>query len=174
MPVFPLVGSTISMPGFNTPRFSASHTIAAPMRHFTEYAGFLPSIFASTVALAPSVTRFSLIRGVLPILSELSAKTFAMMKPQWSEFAVSGQPEQYKSAQPKTRTVTVFAPDCYLVQVITVQSRVCYNQRQNEYEHAPPHPPRAWSCFLSLGHCRSTCGSVPEPRSLPSPGHFLL
>jgi hypothetical protein len=36
MPVLPLVGSTISTPGFSTPRFSASHTMAAPMRHFTE------------------------------------------------------------------------------------------------------------------------------------------
>src|SRR5579863_1058817 len=80
------------MPCFNTPRFSASQIIAAPIRHFTEYAGFLPSIFASTVALAPSVMRLSLMRGVLPILNELSAYTFAMMFPQWSEFAVSGSP----------------------------------------------------------------------------------
>ena len=62
MLVLPDVGSTISIPGFNFPVFSASHIIAAPIRHFTEYAGFLPSIFASTVALAPSVTRLSLTR----------------------------------------------------------------------------------------------------------------
>jgi hypothetical protein len=36
MPVLPLVGSTMRMPGFSTPRCSASHTMAAPMRHFTE------------------------------------------------------------------------------------------------------------------------------------------
>ena len=35
MPVLPLVGSTISLPGPSTPRFSASQISAAPMRHFT-------------------------------------------------------------------------------------------------------------------------------------------
>jgi hypothetical protein len=32
----PLVASTMDMPGFSLPRSSASHTMAAPMRHFTE------------------------------------------------------------------------------------------------------------------------------------------
>ena len=36
IPVLPLVGSTICLPAFRTPRFSASQTMAAPMRHFTE------------------------------------------------------------------------------------------------------------------------------------------
>ena len=36
MPVFPLVGSISSLPAVSTPRFSASQTIAAPIRHFTE------------------------------------------------------------------------------------------------------------------------------------------
>jgi hypothetical protein len=36
MPVLPLVGSISSLPGFRTPRFSASQIMAAPMRHFTE------------------------------------------------------------------------------------------------------------------------------------------
>jgi hypothetical protein len=36
MPVLPLVGSTISTPGFSRPRFSASQIMAAPMRHLTE------------------------------------------------------------------------------------------------------------------------------------------
>ena len=36
MPVFPLVGSTSSLPGPRRPRFSASQIIAAPMRHLTE------------------------------------------------------------------------------------------------------------------------------------------
>ena len=36
MPVLPLVGSISSLPGFSTPRFSASQIMAAPMRHFTE------------------------------------------------------------------------------------------------------------------------------------------
>jgi len=36
MPVLPLVASTMDIPGFRVPRSSASHTMAAPMRHFTE------------------------------------------------------------------------------------------------------------------------------------------
>ena len=36
MPVLPLVGSISSLPGFSTPRFSASQIMDAPMRHFTE------------------------------------------------------------------------------------------------------------------------------------------
>jgi hypothetical protein len=36
MPVLPLVGSTNSLPGPSKPRCSASHTIAAPIRHLTE------------------------------------------------------------------------------------------------------------------------------------------
>ena len=36
MPVLPLVASTIDMPGLRSPRSSASHTIAEPMRHLTE------------------------------------------------------------------------------------------------------------------------------------------
>ena len=72
MPVFPLVGSISSLPGVRTPRFSASQTIAAPMRHFTEYAGLRPSIFASSVTGSPPVTRFSRTSGVRPMLNELS------------------------------------------------------------------------------------------------------
>jgi hypothetical protein len=62
-----------------TPLFSASQIIAAPMRHLTEYAGFLPSIFANTVAGAPSVIRFSFTSGVRPIEKELSSKYFGMI-----------------------------------------------------------------------------------------------
>ncbi len=72
IPVFPLVGSMISLPGPRTPRSSASQIIDAPIRHFTEYPGFRPSILASTVACAPPTTRFSFTSGVRPILNELS------------------------------------------------------------------------------------------------------
>ena len=54
-----------------TPRFSASQTMAAPMRHFTEYAGLRPSILASTRALAPSVTRLRRTSGVRPMLQRI-------------------------------------------------------------------------------------------------------
>ena len=36
IPVLPLVASRIALPGFSSPRFSASHTIDAPIRHLTE------------------------------------------------------------------------------------------------------------------------------------------
>src|ERR1035441_9886051 len=75
IPVFPLVGSMSALPGFRMPRFSASQTIEAPIRHFTEYAGLRPSILASTVALPPSVTRLRRTSGVQPMLKELSSKT---------------------------------------------------------------------------------------------------
>src|ERR1039457_4867001 len=75
MPVLPLVGSIISTPGLSMPRCSASQIMDAPIRHFTEYAGFRPSILARTVALAPPVIRFKRTSGVLPMLSVLSVKS---------------------------------------------------------------------------------------------------
>jgi len=74
MPVLPLVGSISSLPGDRMPCFSASHTMDAPTRHLTEYAGLRPSIFASTVARAPWVTLLSRTSGVRPMLRELSSK----------------------------------------------------------------------------------------------------
>jgi uncharacterized membrane protein (UPF0136 family) len=74
MPVLPDVGSRMLIPGFSTPRFSASFTRAAPMRHLTEKVGFRASIFASTVAFALLVTRFKRTRGVLPMDSALFKK----------------------------------------------------------------------------------------------------
>src|SRR5215472_7485565 len=75
MPVLPLVGSISSLPARSVPFFSASHTIAAPMRSFTLCAGLRPSILARMVALAPSMTRFRRTSGVRPIECELSSKT---------------------------------------------------------------------------------------------------
>ena len=66
VPVWLLVGSTISLPGPRRPWASASFTIEVPMRHLTEKAGLRPSILASTVAWAPSVTRLRRTSGVLP------------------------------------------------------------------------------------------------------------
>src|SRR5690349_9693247 len=75
MPVLPLVGSISSLPGARMPCFSASHTIAAPMRSLTLYAGLRPSILTRTIARPPSVTRLSRTSGVRPMLCELSSKT---------------------------------------------------------------------------------------------------
>ena len=87
IPVLPLVGSMISFPGLSTPRFSASHTIAAPMRHFTEYDGFRPSTFPSTVPPTPFAIRFSRTSGVRPIESALSLNQLATI-PFLSRFPV--------------------------------------------------------------------------------------
>ena len=73
MPVLPLVASTMVLPGPSTPRDSASHTIAAPMRHFTENAGLRASILAMTFAPQPSVMRRMRTSGVRPMLRELSS-----------------------------------------------------------------------------------------------------
>ena len=73
MPVLPLVASTIALPGPSRPFFSASHTIEAPMRHLTEYAGFRPSIFARIVGPGPGITRRTRTSGVCPMERELSS-----------------------------------------------------------------------------------------------------
>ena len=45
MPVFPLVASTMTPPGFSSPRRSAPSMIARPIRSFTEPPGFRFSAF---------------------------------------------------------------------------------------------------------------------------------
>src|SRR5215471_3464891 len=75
MPVLPLVGSTSSLPGPRVPRFSASQTMDAPIRHFTLWAGLRPSTLTRMVAFPPSITRFRRTSGVWPMLCELSSKT---------------------------------------------------------------------------------------------------
>ena len=74
MPVLPLVGSTITIPGFSVPRSIASSTIAAPMRSFTELKGLYPSCLTATRAASPLVRRVSWTRGVLPTVAVTSAK----------------------------------------------------------------------------------------------------
>ena len=72
MPVLPLVGSTMTVSGPMRPASSAASIIATPMRSLTELAGLKNSSLASTVAPAPSVTRFRRTRGVLPMSSVTS------------------------------------------------------------------------------------------------------
>ena len=60
MPVLPLVGSISTvLPGVIFPSRSAASIMANPMRSFTLLAGLRLSSLATTVAVAPSVTRFS-------------------------------------------------------------------------------------------------------------------
>ena len=54
IPVFPEVGSIITPPGFNTPRRSASSSMALATRSLALPAGFKYSSFASTRAPRPS------------------------------------------------------------------------------------------------------------------------
>src|SRR5690606_25582999 len=70
MPVLPLVGSTMCIPGLSFPDFSASLINATPIRHLTEKAGLRLSILASTVTGA-EITRLIRTSGVFPIASAL-------------------------------------------------------------------------------------------------------
>ena len=74
--MLPLVGSTIVPPGFKSPSRSAASMMRVAMRSFDEPPGFRYSTFASTVALMPSVTRFSFTSGVLPIRSVIAEAYF--------------------------------------------------------------------------------------------------
>ena len=67
--MLPDVGSTMVPPGCNSPDASAASIIRTAMRSFTEPPGFTYSTLASTVAVMPSVSRFSRTSGVLPMRS---------------------------------------------------------------------------------------------------------
>jgi len=73
MPVLPLVGSMMDMPGLRRPFSSASHTMLAPTRHFTEPAGLRNSSFARTRAFAPAASLRTATSGVPPIVCALSS-----------------------------------------------------------------------------------------------------
>jgi hypothetical protein len=73
MPVLPLVASTMDMPGFSVPRSSASHTMADPIRHLTEYAGLRPSILARMIAPLAASKRLIRTKGVCPMDLVLSS-----------------------------------------------------------------------------------------------------
>ena len=71
IPVFPLVGSIITLPGLRSPLASASSTIALAILSLTLPAGLKYSSFARSVASRPNFfSRFvSSRRGVFPIRS---------------------------------------------------------------------------------------------------------
>lgn len=60
------------------PLFSAASSIRVTIRSFDDAPGFIYSTFASTVAAMPSVTRFSLTRGVSPTRSMTPSTYFTM------------------------------------------------------------------------------------------------
>ena len=73
MPVFPLVGSMMTVSFFKTPRFSASSIIAAPIRSFTEPSGLKNSHLSAIVVLGSTPSeagmRLSFTSGVRPTVS---------------------------------------------------------------------------------------------------------
>ena len=74
MPVLPLVGSISVSPGLMRPLFSASATIAQPMRSLTEPPGFRNSHFAHRVQGRCAPTRLSRTSGVRPMASRIESK----------------------------------------------------------------------------------------------------
>ena len=69
MPVLPLVGSTMIMPGLSRPPSIASCTIALPMRSLTELNGLYPSCLSTTFPGKPLPILPKAISGVLPAVS---------------------------------------------------------------------------------------------------------
>jgi hypothetical protein len=69
MPVFPLVGSRMVIPGKRRPSRSPASIIERPIRSFTEPPGLNDSIFTRTVAGIPALSRGILTNGVLPNVS---------------------------------------------------------------------------------------------------------
>src|SRR5229473_6068933 len=66
MPVFPLVGSSSSRPGCNSPDASAASIIAFATRSLIDPVGFSPSSFAYMRTDGFGVSRLSSTSGVLP------------------------------------------------------------------------------------------------------------
>lgn len=77
IPVFPEVGSTRTVfPGVMSPLCSASVIMERAMRSLTELAGLEDSSLATTSQTFPSVTLWSLTRGVWPISSRMFSAIF--------------------------------------------------------------------------------------------------
>src|SRR6185295_15606950 len=76
MPVLPAVPSTISPPGFSSPRFSASRMMYRPARSFTEPPGLRNSALPRMLQPVSSDAPRSRINGVLPMLPTKPSRTF--------------------------------------------------------------------------------------------------
>ena len=74
MPVLPLVGSTITLPFFSRPRFSASSIMARAIRSLTLDSGLRDSSFSHDVRLGPVGHPFRRTSGVFPT----SSRTFVL------------------------------------------------------------------------------------------------
>jgi hypothetical protein len=83
MPVLPLVGSTMTPPGFKSPRFSPSSIMARAIRSFTLESGLRDSSFTTTSAFMPAVSLFKRTSGVLPMSSRMFDLMFIAPSP-WS------------------------------------------------------------------------------------------
>src|SRR3989338_4206824 len=79
MPVLPLVGSTITEPGFSSPFFLACSIMLSAILSFTLPPGLNISSFAKTSAEFLSTTFTSFTIGVLPIRSKIFALTLVVI-----------------------------------------------------------------------------------------------
>ena len=77
MPVFPLVGSIMTVPAVILPSRSPASIMATPMRSLTDAIGLRLSSFANTVASA-WISLFTLTSGVRPTIWVMSSKMPAM------------------------------------------------------------------------------------------------
>src|SRR6478752_4499073 len=78
MPVFPLVGSSSSRPGWSSPAASAASIIAFATRSLIEPVGFWPSSFAYRRTVGFGASRLSSTRGVLPTRERRLSATTAL------------------------------------------------------------------------------------------------
>src|SRR5699024_1734503 len=85
IPVFPLVGSIMVSPGFNTPSSSACSTIAKAIRSLTELPGLKYSNLTYTSALFSSTVRFNFTIGVSQINCVIIS-TILMYAPPKSDY----------------------------------------------------------------------------------------
>ena len=82
--MLPLVGSTITPPGFNSPERSAASMMRSAMRSLDEPPGFRYSTLTAMVARTPAVTLLRRMSGVLPIRSVIRVWMVMVMLPSAS------------------------------------------------------------------------------------------
>jgi hypothetical protein len=80
IPVFPLVPSMMTPPGFNAPLVSASSIILSAIRSLIELPGFVVSTLAYTVHGKSLVMELSFTIGVFPMVSKMFWYTRILMQ----------------------------------------------------------------------------------------------
>src|SRR4029077_2076461 len=98
IPVFPAVPSTITPPGRNAPRATASLMIASAARSLTDPPGFMNSALPRIVHAVASEEARSLMSGVRPIAATTSRAGFMTLL--WVESARVGDGASCDKPQP--------------------------------------------------------------------------